>query len=181
MEPQELGPATNAADTGMISLLMRVEAGVPCIVANTCRSAEACCADRLTNRRCNCTRRTLSALAALQAAARRDGAPLDTERVQAVQALVCSGLTSVLYMVIAHVAEIQRALLAASMAPDMPAAVVSQTCTPRQRHASCRLDPPAHTVRDAALPSRALLVVGRLVRAAAMRATTSWPLSCQAA
>jgi uroporphyrin-III C-methyltransferase len=96
-------------------------------------------------------------------------------------ALVRSGLTLVVYMGIARVAAIEQALLDAGMAPDMPAAVVSQACTPRQRHALCRLDRLAQTVQEAALPSPALLVVGRVVKAAAMPAITSWAWSCAAA
>jgi uroporphyrin-III C-methyltransferase len=79
------------------------------------------------------------------------------------QALVRSGLTLVVYMGIARVGEIQRALLDAGMAPDMPAAVVSQACTPQQRHALCRLDTLEATVRDSALASPAVLVLGRVV------------------
>ena len=74
------------------------------------------------------------------------------------------GLTLVIYMGVARCGEIQRALLDAGMAADTPAAVVSQACTPRQRHASCRLATLADTVRDAALPSPAVLVLGDVVR-----------------
>ena len=83
-------------------------------------------------------------------------------------ALVRSGLTLVIYMGIARVGEIQRALLDAGMAADMPAAVVSQACTPQQRHALCRLDTLAATVRDADLASPAVLVLGRVVHSAAL-------------
>ncbi len=79
-------------------------------------------------------------------------------------ALARSGLTLVIYMGVARCGEIQRALLDAGMAADTPAAVVSQACTPRQRHASCRLATLADTVRDAALPSPAVLVLGDVVR-----------------
>jgi uroporphyrin-III C-methyltransferase len=96
-------------------------------------------------------------------------------------ALVRCGLTLVIYMGIARVAEIQCALLAAGMAPDMPAAVVSQACTPLQRHALCRLDTLTATVHDAALPSPAVLVIGRVVQAAAMPALTAWPFAAEAA
>lgn len=80
------------------------------------------------------------------------------------QALARSGLTLVIYMGVARCSEIQRALLAAGMAADTPAAVLSQACTPRHRHARCRLGTLADTVREAALPSPALLVVGEVVR-----------------
>jgi len=83
-------------------------------------------------------------------------------------ALVRCGLTLVIYMGIARVDEIQRALLDAGMAPDMPAAVVSQACTPMQRHALCALDTLADTVRDGALASPAVLVIGRVVHSIAL-------------
>ena len=83
-------------------------------------------------------------------------------------ALVRCGLTLVIYMGIARVDEIQRALLDAGMAPDMPAAVVSQACTPAQRHALCRLDTLQATVHDQALASPAVLVIGRVVHSVAL-------------
>lgn len=84
------------------------------------------------------------------------------------QALARSGLTLVIYMGVARCSEIQRALLAAGMAADTPAAVLSQACTPRHRHARCRLGTLADTVREAALPSPALLVVGEVVLGASL-------------
>ncbi len=84
------------------------------------------------------------------------------------RSLVRCGLTLVIYMGIARINEIQRALLDAGMAADMPAAVVSQACTPQQRHALCRLDTLAETVRDAALASPAVLVLGRVVHGVAL-------------
>ena len=95
-------------------------------------------------------------------------------------ALVRSGLTLVIDMGIARVTEIAQALREAGMAADMPAAVVSAACTPQQRHALCRLDTLAHTVREAALPSPAVLVIGRVVQAAALPAVAPWALDCQA-
>jgi len=84
------------------------------------------------------------------------------------RSLVRCGLTLVIYMGIARIGEIQRALLDAGMAADMPAAVVSQACTPQQRHALCRLDTLSETVRDAALVSPAVLVLGRVVHGVAL-------------
>jgi uroporphyrin-III C-methyltransferase len=84
------------------------------------------------------------------------------------QALVRSRLTLVIYMGIARVGEIQRALLDAGMAADMPAAVISQACTPQQRHALCRLDTLETNVRASALASPAVLVIGRVVHSAAL-------------
>lgn len=83
-------------------------------------------------------------------------------------ALVQCGLTLAIYMCIARIDDIQRALLDAGMAPDMPAAVVSQACTPLQRHALCRLDTLQATVRDSALASPAVLVIGRVVHSIAL-------------
>ena len=96
-------------------------------------------------------------------------------------ALVRSGLTLVVYMGIARVAEIEQALREAGMAADMPAAIVSQACTPQQRHALCRLDTLAQTVREAALPSPSVLVIGRVVQAAALQTTAAWAWASQAA
>ena len=59
------------------------------------------------------------------------------------------------------------AVLAAGMAADMPAAVVSQACTPQQRHALCRLDTLAATVRDADLALTAALDAARVENGAA--------------
>lgn len=83
-------------------------------------------------------------------------------------ALVRSGLTLVIYMGISRICEIQHALLAAGMAGDMPAAVVSQACTPLQRHALCRLDTLQATVQRSALASPAVLVIGRVVHHVAL-------------
>ena len=96
-------------------------------------------------------------------------------------ALVRSGLTLVIYMGIARVAELEQALREAGMAADMPAAVVSAACTPQQRHALCRLDTLAQTVHEAALPSPAVLVIGRVVQAAALPTAVAWAWDCQAA
>jgi uroporphyrin-III C-methyltransferase len=82
-------------------------------------------------------------------------------------ALARSGLTLVIYMGVARVGAIRAALLAAGLAADTPAAVISQACTPRQRHALCNLDALADTVREAACASPAVLVVGEVARGAA--------------
>jgi uroporphyrin-III C-methyltransferase len=80
-------------------------------------------------------------------------------------ALARCGLTLVIYMGVARCREIQQGLLTAGMAGDTPAAVVSQACTSRQRHALCRLATLAETVQAAGLASPAVLVVGEVVRA----------------
>ena len=81
------------------------------------------------------------------------------------QALARSGLTLVIYMGVARCRDIQRSLLDAGMDPDMPAAIISQACTPLQRQALCTLGALAHTLQREALPSPALLVIGDVVRA----------------
>ncbi len=81
-------------------------------------------------------------------------------------ALARSGLTLVVYMGVARVDAIQRALLDGGRAADTPVAVISAAHTPRQRHALTRLDALAVTVEAEALASPALLVIGDVVRAA---------------
>ncbi len=90
-------------------------------------------------------------------------------------ALARSGLTLVIYMGIARCDQIQRALLDAGMAADTPAAVISSACTAQQRHALCRLDELADTVRREDLASPAVLVVGDVVRCVS-RPTALMPL-----
>ncbi len=79
--------------------------------------------------------------------------------------LARSGLTLVVYMGVARCRDIQRSLLDAGMAPDTPAAIISQACTLQQRQALCTLGGLADTLQREALPSPALLVVGDVVRA----------------
>jgi uroporphyrin-III C-methyltransferase len=96
-------------------------------------------------------------------------------------ALARSGLTLVIYMGVARCRDIQRSLLDAGMAPDTPAAIISQACTPRQRQARCTLGGLADTLQREALPSPALLVVGDVVRATSHEAMLLPLLSCPAA
>lgn len=81
-------------------------------------------------------------------------------------ALARCGLTLVIYMGVARCAEIVQALSAAGMAASTPAAVVSAACGPQQRQALCTLETLCATVREQALPSPAILVIGDVVRAA---------------
>jgi uroporphyrin-III C-methyltransferase len=96
-------------------------------------------------------------------------------------ALARSGLTLVIYMGVARCRDIQRSLLDAGMAPDTPAAIISQACTPSQRQALCSLGELADTLQREALPSPALLVVGDVVRATSHEAMLLPLLSCPAA
>ena len=61
------------------------------------------------------------------------------------------------------------------MAADTPAAAISNACTAQQRHALCRLDELADTVRREDLASPAVLVVGDVVRSVS-RPTALMPL-----
>jgi uroporphyrin-III C-methyltransferase len=77
-------------------------------------------------------------------------------------ALARSGLTLVVYMGVARADRVVQSLLDAGMAATTPAAVVSAACTPRQRHARCRLGTLVQTVRDEGLASPAVLVIGEV-------------------
>jgi uroporphyrin-III C-methyltransferase len=90
-------------------------------------------------------------------------------------ALARSGLTLVVYMGVAQAGTVADALLAAGMAADTPAAVVSAAHTVRQRQAACTLGTLADTVREQALASPAVLVVGEVVRAAPLWAQAAPP------
>ncbi len=76
-------------------------------------------------------------------------------------ALARTGLTLVVYMGTQRVSEIVAPLLAAGMAADTPAAVVSAAHTPRQRHVRCTLGTLAERLAaDPGLGSPAVLVIG---------------------
>ena len=75
-------------------------------------------------------------------------------------ALARSGLTLVVYMGVARADGVVAALLDAGMDGDTPAAAVSAAHTPRQRHLVCTLGTLVATLRDAALASPAVLVIG---------------------
>ena len=97
------------------------------------------------------------------------------------QSLARSGLTLVIYMGVARCRDIQRSLLDAGMAPDTPAAIISQACTPRQRQARCTLGGLADTLQREALPSPALLVIGDVVQAMSHTAMLAPMTQCPAA
>ena len=80
--------------------------------------------------------------------------------------LAKSGLTLVVYMGVARCAHIVAELIAAGLAPDTPAAVISQACADGQRQALCSLQALPHTVEAGAYCSPALLVIGDVVSAA---------------
>ncbi len=82
-------------------------------------------------------------------------------------ALVQSRLTLVVYMGVARVDAVVQALLDAGMAASTPAAVVSAATTAAQRHAVCTLGTLAAVVRQQALASPAVLVVGDVAAAGA--------------
>jgi uroporphyrin-III C-methyltransferase len=75
-------------------------------------------------------------------------------------ALARSGLTVVVYMGGARVAEVAAALQAGGLPPDTPAAAVHAAHTARQRGARCTLGTLAATVAAQALASPVVLVVG---------------------
>lgn len=81
-------------------------------------------------------------------------------------ALARSGLTLVVYMGVARCAQIVGELMAAGLAPDTPAAVISQACRDDQRQALCTLDALPDTVESSGFTSPALLVIGDVVSAA---------------
>ena len=83
-------------------------------------------------------------------------------------ALARCGLTLVIYMGVMRLPAIARALTAAGLAADTPAAVVSRAHTPQQRQAMCRLDTLVDTVAAHGLDSPAIVVIGDVVRAAPM-------------
>jgi uroporphyrin-III C-methyltransferase len=90
-------------------------------------------------------------------------------------ALARSGLTLVVYMGVARCAHIVGELVAAGLAPDTPAAVISQACSVGQRQAMCTLEALPHTVESGQFTSPALLVIGDVVSAApAWAAGDSW-------
>ena len=75
-------------------------------------------------------------------------------------ALVKSRLTIVVYMGVSQVEGISAALLAAGMAAETPAAVISAATTAQQRHAVCTLGSLVQVVQREALASPAVLVIG---------------------
>ncbi len=81
-------------------------------------------------------------------------------------ALAKSGLTLVIYMGVARCAHIVDELMAAGLAADTPAAVISHACSAGQRQALCSLKSLPETVEAGQFTSPALLVIGDVVSAA---------------
>jgi uroporphyrin-III C-methyltransferase len=94
-------------------------------------------------------------------------------------ALVQSRLTLVIYMGVSHSAKLQQALMDAGMSPSMPCAVITQACTPKQRHACMPLQHLACTIQQQQLASPAIIVVGHVVLAA-QAIGCAWPLEASA-
>lgn len=78
-------------------------------------------------------------------------------------ALARLGQPVVLYMAITHIAEIVRSFLAAGMAADTPAAVVSQATTPTQRVLVSTLAALPDDFARARLKTPAIVVIGAIV------------------
>ena len=79
-----------------------------------------------------------------------------------------SGITLVIYMGITHCADITAALMAGGLAGSTPAAVVQNGCTPQQRAHVGTLRTLAGDIRRLGIGSPAILVIGDVVRAAAL-------------
>ena len=86
-------------------------------------------------------------------------------------ALARSGLTLVIYMGVARVQALVKALRGGGLPGGTPAAVISAAHTPQQRQALCTLGTLAQTIGRGQLASPAILVVGDVVRAAPMWAS----------
>jgi uroporphyrin-III C-methyltransferase len=94
-------------------------------------------------------------------------------------ALVQSRLTLVIYMGVSHSAKLQQALLDAGMRPTMPCAVITQACTPRQRHACMPLRHLASVIEQERIGSPAIIVVGNVV-SAVQAIGCAWPTQASA-
>jgi uroporphyrin-III C-methyltransferase len=79
-------------------------------------------------------------------------------------ALARTGLPLVIYMGVARCEAIQRALLDAGLPGCTPAAAVSNASLPDQAAIVTRLDELAGALREAAIASPAILVIGEVVR-----------------
>jgi len=82
-------------------------------------------------------------------------------------ALAQSGTTLVIYMGMANIARISRALAAAGIAPSTPCAVIQHGTLATQRHAVTTLDDLVETVIREDLGSPAVIVIGDVARYAA--------------
>ena len=82
-------------------------------------------------------------------------------------ALARTGLPLVIYMGVARSESIQRALLDAGMPGATPAAAIANATRPDQSSVVTRLDTLAADLREAAIASPAILVIGEVARSAA--------------
>ena len=94
------------------------------------------------------------------------GAAIDWPSVAAAAA---SGITIVVYMGIATVEALQAGL-ASRLGGSTPVAIVQNASLPGQRHAICRLDELAAVVANEGFGAPAIIVVGDVVRVAAVPA-----------
>ncbi|MDP1537331.1 MAG: uroporphyrinogen-III C-methyltransferase [Burkholderiales bacterium] len=90
----------------------------------------------------------------------RDGAAVDWE------ALARSGLTLVIYMGIAHCADIVAGLRAGGLRADLPAAVIQHATLPQQRVVATTLARLADDIKIHHIDSPAILVIGEVADAA---------------
>jgi uroporphyrin-III C-methyltransferase len=81
------------------------------------------------------------------------------------QALVDAHMTLALYMGVSHASELQAALHNAGMPLDMPVAIVERASTPDERVITTTLLEFADVVRNHAVQSPAMLLVGRALAA----------------
>ena len=86
-----------------------------------------------------------------------------------IAAAAAGGITVVVYMGIAT-AEALQAGLAGRLAGATPVAIVQNASLPGQRHAICRLDTLAAVVAEERFGAPAIIIVGDVVRAAAVLA-----------
>lgn len=92
--------------------------------------------------------------------ARADGPPMHWPTLGAAAA---QGLTLVIYMGVAAIADIRSGLLA-SLPADTPAALVQNASLPNQRNAVCTLATMATTLVEEGIDSPAIIVVGDVLR-----------------
>lgn len=81
-------------------------------------------------------------------------------------ALAASGLTLVVYMGVANAARLQQRLLDGGLRADTPIAAIGNATLPTQRMATGTLVKLAATLREQAIASPAILVIGEVARAA---------------
>lgn len=82
------------------------------------------------------------------------------------QLLAQAGMTLIIYMGMAHLAHITRQLIDGGMPGDTPAAAIQNGTLPGQRHAVATLAALCRAVRENAIGSPAIVVVGEVVRMA---------------